>query len=244
MLKNERVSHTIQPILSQLLTQCEPELYTITHQGEAVFVLLPWSLYMSFCSVLTAHRYTERSLTEVQTLKISEVARLFLSFHKLMNVFQSYTTISITKRNEPVGALIRFHYYTNLIDFLQSQHLSSLDPFLIDVSDTSNDVSNQERILSLTAFRNLSMQMPYLLAAEQQRRGGELPFIVTRQYQVQPSFIVLSWETWRKLLRLLPTATSSQADGELLHQLQMQVDAIDHNHKNESTSHIRSGCCN
>ena len=68
------------------------------------------------------------------------------------------------------------------------------------------------------------MRLPHLFAEEQQEQGGDLPFVVVRQYQSQPALVVLSWEAWQSVLALfLPGTDVSQEDCDMIDRFIVQM---------------------
>ena len=225
MYRNARTSHTVQPVLAQLLAQ--RELVTVLHQKEPAFILLPWSLYGALRSLLMQHSYVYPPLTEIPSIGISQLGRRFLSYPRLQETFvqkgqkRQSAIVMILKWKEPAGALIRYDYYQSLMTFLRERCVSGLEPFLAESPDAPHC---PDRLLSLTEFRNLSMRLPHLFAEEQQKQGGDLPFVVVRQYQSQPALVVLSWEAWQRVLALfLPGTDLSQEDCDMIDRFIVQM---------------------
>ena len=134
MYRNARTSHTVQPVLAQLLAQSE--LVTVLHQKKPAFILLPWSLYGALRSLLMQHSYVYPPLMEIPSIGISQLGRRFLSYPRLQETFvqkgqkRQSAIVMIFKWKEPVGALIRYDYYQSLMVFLRERCVSELEPFL------------------------------------------------------------------------------------------------------------------
>jgi len=102
--------------------------------------------------------------------------------------------VCVLKRNRPVGVVIQHAYYETLLTFLQEHQAPHLEPFHIALSPSTQE----QRVVSLTTFRNLALQLPHRFAEEQQAQGMSLPLLVQR-YQ-EPVLVTMSWETFHRLM--------------------------------------------
>lgn len=228
MLANPIASHRIQAELSQLLHQTN-KVFTVTHRETPCFVLLPCLAYDALRLTLTEHGHTDQQFMNLRMIGIAKLGKLFLSYQKLLASFQTDVALLILKRNEPVGALVRYDYYQSLLAFLQQQQVSGLEPFLTEISDAES-LQNQDRIFTLTAFRNLAMQLPHRFVQEQDMQAVSLPVVVVRRHtnhENVPALVVLSWECWQRLLSLLTAADYSEEDCKLMDQLFKQKQHVE-----------------